>query len=81
MNSNVTWAWEIRSDKGLNSGTVCAMDPRDALSRMLTSPLSDGRLLGEAHQVPVDVLAEAPGNFEQRLRIVTDRYRIRLDVA
>lgn len=45
-------------------GTVVAIDPRDALSRGLTAKLPNGVLVGEAFAIPVDVIQQAPGNFD-----------------
>lgn len=64
MNHTDAWDWELTSPKGLFSGTVHAMDARDALSRALTSITPAGNLLGIEHAIPVTVIDEAPGNFE-----------------
>ena len=64
MNHTDAWNWELTSPKGLFSGTVHAMDPRDAVSRALTSITPAGNLLGIEHAIPVAVIDEAPGNFE-----------------
>lgn len=64
MNHTDAWNWELTSPKGLFSGTVQAMDSRDALSRALTSITPAGNLLGIEHAIPVAVIDEAPGNFE-----------------
>lgn len=70
------WAWELtRGDESVEGRTE-ATDPRDALSRMLTSSLPDGRLLGEAHRIPIEALHEAPGNGDSHLTINGDDFCI-----
>lgn len=64
MNHTDAWNWELTSPKGHFSGAVHAMDPRDAISRALTSITPAGNLLGIEHDIPVTVIDEAPGNFE-----------------
>lgn len=56
------WHWEISNRTRTQRGIVSAQDARDALSRALTSDAGSGRLVGEAFDVPVDVLIHAPAN-------------------
>lgn len=64
MNHTDTWNWALKSPKGQFTGAVQAMDPRDALSRALTSVTPRGSLLGIEHAIPVSVIDEAPGNAD-----------------
>lgn len=64
MNNTDTWRWSLTSPKGQFTGAVQAMDPRDALSRTLTSITPAGNLLGIEHAIPVAVIDEAPGNAD-----------------
>ena len=65
MTQKPLWHWQLVSSLGTVTGTIRGVDPRDALSRMLTSNTSDGKLLGEQHGIPVDVLYHAPGNGDR----------------
>lgn len=75
------WAWSLVSAIGTAQGSVLGVDPRDALSRMLTSQAEGCRLLGEVHGIPVDVIDEAPGNADTVLEIRRDTFSIRLEVV
>lgn len=61
-----TWLWSYRSANGSFGGSVAGCDPRDAVARVLTSTTSAGRLFGEEHGIPLDVLDEAPGNGDSQ---------------
>jgi hypothetical protein len=59
------WLWELTGSKGERHGYVTAVDPRDAVSRALTTETTPGRLLGnELGPSFLDVLSVAPGNFD-----------------
>lgn len=60
------WSWTLKTDSGLSiMGNVVAQDPRDAVSRACTTEIGNGLLVGEAFQIPVDVISAAPGNFDR----------------
>ena len=73
------WAWALTSTKGCCSGEVLAVDPRDAVSRALTSETSAGKLLGEEFAIPVDALAQVPANFLKHYELQGDGFRLRVD--
>lgn len=52
------------------------MDPRDALSRALTSVTPRGGLLGIEHAIPVNVIDEAPGNAGTFYEVECDTFSI-----
>jgi hypothetical protein len=59
------WLWLLTGNKGERNGYVTAVDPRDAVSRALTSDVEDGRLLGDTlGPTGFEVLDAAPGNFD-----------------
>ena len=62
------WFWSIEGGFGKREGRVQAIDPRDAVSRALTSEMGDGRLIGEALGVPLTFVAAAPGNASTAFR-------------
>lgn len=70
------WAWALTSTKGRCSGEVMAVDPRDAVSRALTSETAAGKLVGEAYSIPVDVLNEVPANFSPRYEVLGTGFRL-----
>lgn len=77
--SRKTWAWELISARGRISGNVMAYDPRDAMTRALTSETSAGKLLGEEFAIPVDALAQVPANFLKHYELQGDGFRLRVD--
>lgn len=81
MQSKSTWNWHFTSARETAHGTVEAVDPRDALSRALTSSTPTGRLLGEVHCIPVAVLDVAPANFDDRYELAGDGYTFLLERA
>jgi len=70
------WAWALTSTKGRCSGEVMAVDPRDAVSRALTSETATGKLVGEAHAIPVEVIAQVPANFSQQYELLGAGFRL-----
>lgn len=78
MQNKAFWTWKFDGRKGRFSGRVLALDPRDALSCMLTSETPSGRLFGDEHGISVDVLAAAPGNADTTLEVAGDGFVIQL---
>lgn len=78
MQNKAFWTWKFEGRKGRLKGRVLAMDPRDALSRMLTAETPAGRLFGDEHGIPVDVLIAAPGNADTTLEVAGDGFVIQL---
>ena len=72
------WQWSYTGPKGAFHGEVLSVDPRDALSRTLTADTETGLLFGEMHGIPLDVLADAPGNADDRLEIIRDGFTLNL---
>ncbi|HDR9103663.1 hypothetical protein [Paraburkholderia sp. A3RO-2L] len=65
--AKTTWLWVLTGRKGERHGYVTAVDPRDAVSRALTSDVAPGRLLGETlGETGFDVLHDAPGNGDSK---------------
>ncbi|KWU26380.1 hypothetical protein [Burkholderia cenocepacia] len=65
----ITWRWSYKArDISLN-GIIEGIDLRDAVSRILTQDVGEGRLFGQVHGISVDILLQAPGNFERTLVI------------
>lgn len=77
------WSWSLvfEGEQELRGDTF-GQDPREALSRLLTSE-KDGVLFGEKHSIPIDVLHEAPGNADVTLTIKRDNFTLTItkDVA
>lgn len=76
MNPRTAWGWRVRNGSTVLSGTVSAVDPRDALSRALCSECSRDQLVGEALGVPLEVLYHAPANASLSYDIVVDAVSI-----
>jgi hypothetical protein len=57
-----TWAWMVIGRGMHAAGTVTACDPRDAVSRALTSDTPVGQMVGSHFHVPAAVIDAAPGN-------------------
>jgi len=74
MNTKSLWQWSYSGPKGQFNGYVQAVDPRDALSRALTTETSTGALFGTVHGVPISVLQDAPANHDARYEITSDGY-------
>lgn len=64
LSEKATWQWCLEGHFGKYEGTVEAVDPRDAVSRALTSKMEDGRLYGEVCGVPLSFIDAATGNFD-----------------
>ena len=77
-NAAVTWAWALFANRKRYGGRVLAVDPRDAVSRALTSATDSGRLLGEECAVPVAFIDRAPGNGDHAFTV--EEAGIRLEV-
>lgn len=79
MNLKPLWRWQYMSAVGTFTGTVRGVDPRDALSRMLTYCTADDQaLFGEKHGIPVSVIDEAPGNSDRLFETAGDSWSIQL---
>lgn len=80
--SRAPWVWSVTSKKGTLAGAffgeVIAIDPRDALSRALTSDAGNGQFVATVCGIPIDVIAEAPGNFDTTLDIHLEHVAIKL---
>ncbi|WP_425952948.1 hypothetical protein [Ralstonia pseudosolanacearum] len=76
------WVWSIVGKRGkffgVLFGEVIAVDPRDALSRALTSAAGKDSLVAEVCNVPVEVLDEAPCNGDTSLDIELEHLTIKL---
>lgn len=72
------WAWSYAGPKGQFQGAVEAVDPRDALSRALTTATPSGLLFGQEHGIPVDGLRDAPGNGDTQYDLVGDGFTLRV---
>lgn len=70
------WLWQLTGDHKPLHGYVQAFFPADALSRALTSETSTGRLLGEAYNIPVEVLHGAPGNADTSYEVAGDGFKM-----
>ena len=58
------WDWCLEGIFGKHTGSVAAADPREAVSKPLTSDVGDGRLVGEAFHAPLSFIDAAPGNAD-----------------
>lgn len=72
MNPPAPWGWRIQQGAIVLTGSVQAVDPRDALSRALCTGFTQDRLVGEALGVPLEVLYHAPANASVSYDVVVD---------
>jgi len=74
MQNATTWHWTIIGMGTIATGEVDAVDPRDAISRALTSvcTVEPGQLIGQYFRVPLQVLDAAPGNMDKHYESVQD---------
>lgn len=72
------WLWQLAGTHGPRHGYVAAIDPRDALSRALTSETASGRLLGEEAEIPAEVFHGAPGNFDTKFEVSGKGFTVRV---
>lgn len=70
------WIWCASSSARHRNGIVEAVDPRDAVSRALTSEDANGQLIGQVLGIPPSVLDRAPGNFDTHYVEQNDEFRI-----
>lgn len=63
------WAYIITVNAERTHGEVLAVDPRDALSRTLTSVNAEGVMYGKALGLSADVLHDAPANAVEEYAI------------
>ncbi|MBK3780083.1 hypothetical protein G3A43_07420 [Paraburkholderia aspalathi] len=55
--------WQFSNKFGRFSGYLDAVDPRDAVSRVMTQDIArTGMLFGQEYSVPLEVIDAAPGN-------------------
>lgn len=57
-----TWAWTVIARGMYVTGRVTACDPRDAVSRAMTSDAPDGQMVGQHFSVPAALIDGVPGN-------------------
>ena len=77
MQTQSLWCWQLAIASGVLGGAVMAQDPREAVSRALTSEAwPGGHLVGEAYSIPVSVLDEAPGNFDTSFEARGDCFKL-----
>lgn len=69
-----TWIWRLGAGTKKLGGRVLAVDPRDAVSRALTTTMDGGRLVGEAMGIPLTVIDAAPGNQDACFEHVGDGF-------
>jgi hypothetical protein len=62
--AKATWFWTLIGFGVRVTGEVQAVDPRDAVSRAITSTASDGRLYGKTLGIPLEFIDAAPGNAD-----------------
>lgn len=79
MQQRASWRWSYRGLHGEHHAYVRAVDPRDALSRALTTQLPSGALIGERLGIPVDVLAGAPGNADTSYSVHEEDFVMRVE--
>lgn len=81
-NTPEPWVWSVTGKPGkifgVFFGEVAAIDPRDALSRALTSDAGNGQFVGQVCNVPVETIDKAPGNFDTTLDIDLEHVTIKL---
>lgn len=79
MNPNASWwRWTFINRHVQLHGQVLAVDPRDALSRVLTSSTATGNLFGIEHEIPISVLDDAPANGNKQLELTVGNIKIYL---
>lgn len=69
--NKVYWKWKFSKGDFSQIGLIEAVDIRDAVSRIMTASTPEGKLFGELHNVPLEVLDKAPGNYDKSLVIET----------
>lgn len=62
MKQKTTWAWTVISGEIYSTGNVVAYDPRDAVSRAMTSESSVGNMVSEICNISPAVLDEVPAD-------------------
>lgn len=82
MNQKPLWLWKLTSAHGQCEGAIRGVDPRDALTRMLTYvAINEHQFLGEKHGIPVDVIDQAPGNGDRTFHAKGDGWSIDLKMV
>ena len=64
-NSAATWIYTLIGNGQLITGEVAAIDPRDAVSRTLTTSNADGKMHGQHLGVDINLLSAVPANFDK----------------
>lgn len=59
-----TWAWSVIGRGMYVTGMVAACDPRDAVSRALTSNSPAGQMVGQHFRLPATVIDVVPANSD-----------------
>jgi hypothetical protein len=73
MQSKAQWHWNLKNKFGRFSGYIDGIDPRDAVSRVLTQTIAcSDRLFGEKYEVSIDFIRRAPGNFDTKFEVEED---------
>jgi hypothetical protein len=80
MSNAAQYYWTFANRHGRFSGYLTAVDPRDAVSRILTQDIAfSAKLFGDEYDVPQDVLLGAPGTTACPLyEDITDDYALRV---
>ncbi len=73
------WQFFLTGKKGKVSGTVLAIDPRDALSRAMTTP--KGIAFAGRHRITPDILAKVPANGSDRFQVEGADYKLAVTVG
>lgn len=80
MSNIAQYHWQFSNKRGHFSGYLDAVDPRDAVSRVMTQSVAFSSLLfGQEYGVPIEVIDDAPGNAQCRIyQSEQDGYSIRV---
>lgn len=72
MNPAATWFYTLIGNGQVITGEVAAVDPRDAVSRALTTSNTDGKMHGQQLGVNMDLLHAVPANFDKFYEVKSD---------
>lgn len=79
MSNIAQYHWQFSNKHGHFSGYLDAVDPRDAVSRVMTQSVAFSSLLfGQEYEVPIEVIDHAPGNAQRIYESEQDGYSIRV---
>lgn len=76
MQEKTTWQLSCFAGGAPITVQVKAIDPRDAMSRGLTTTRPSGRLLGEELGLPVQLLANIPCDDATKARVIVHRIEL-----